>query len=274
MPRSATSTSRETLDDATIATLRAGLLEHKVLFFREQAITSEQHLDFGRHFGDLEVHPVTPKDQEHREILVIQHDEGNRGSQNTWHSDVTWRPEPSLGSILRARSFPTSAATRCSPTCTVRTKGCPTRSSTGSTDCSAIHDFTRVFGRRFDPEVREQMQRKHPSVEHPVVRTHPETGAKGIYVNAAFTVCIKGMDDEESTGSCSCSTARPGSPSTNAGCGGGTTRSRSGTTVPRSTTPSPTTGPRCASWSASRSPATAPTDERPILVSRRFRTAE
>ena len=61
---------RETLDDAAIATLRAGLLEHKVLFFREQAITSEQHLDFGRYFGDLEVHPVTPKDQEHREILA------------------------------------------------------------------------------------------------------------------------------------------------------------------------------------------------------------
>ena len=64
---------------------------------------------------------------------------------------------------------------------------------------SAIHDFTRVFGRRFNPEVREQMQRKYPSVEHPVVRTHPETGAKGIYVNAAFTVCIKDMGDEEST---------------------------------------------------------------------------
>ena len=77
-----------------------------MLFFREQAITSEQHLDFGRCFGDLEIHPVTPKDQEHREILLIQHDEGNRGSQNTWHSDVTWRPEPSLGSILRARVVP------------------------------------------------------------------------------------------------------------------------------------------------------------------------
>ena len=97
---------RETLDETTVATLRAGLLEHKVLFFREQAITSEQHLDFGRYFGDLEIHPVTPKDQEHREILLIQHDEGNRGDQNTWHSDVTWRPEPSLGSILRGVVVP------------------------------------------------------------------------------------------------------------------------------------------------------------------------
>ena len=190
---------RETLDDAAVATLRAGLLEHKVLFFREQAITSEQHLDFGRYFGDLEIHPVTPKDQEHREILLIQHDEGNRGSQNTWHSDVTWRPEPSLGSILRARVVPDVGGDTLFADMHGAYEGLPDKIKHRLDGLSAIHDFTRVFGRRFNPEVREQMQRKYPSVEHPVVRTHPETGAKGIYVNAAFTVCIKDMGDEEST---------------------------------------------------------------------------
>ena len=170
---------RETLDDATVATLRAGLLEHKVLFFREQAITSEQHLDFGRYFGDLEIHPVTPKDQEHREILLIQHDEGNRGSQNTWHSDVTWRPEPSLGSILRARVVPDVGGDTLFADMHGAYEGLPDKIRHRLDGLSAIHDFTRVFGRRFNPEVREQMQRKYPSVEHPVVRTHPETGRQG-----------------------------------------------------------------------------------------------
>ena len=64
----AASTSPATLDDDAIAAVRAGLLEHKVLFFRDQDITTEQHLAFGRRFGDLEIHPVTPKDQEHPEV--------------------------------------------------------------------------------------------------------------------------------------------------------------------------------------------------------------
>jgi taurine dioxygenase len=190
---------RADLDDPTIATLRAGLLEHKVLFFREQAITSEQHLAFGRRFGALEVHPATPKDQEHREILVIRHDEHRRGTENTWHSDVTWRPEPSLGSILRARVLPDVGGDTLFADMHAAYEGLPDKIKHRVEGLHAIHDFTRVFGRNAPAEMRERMQAKHPSVEHPVIRTHPETGEKGIYVNAAFTVCIKDMGDEEST---------------------------------------------------------------------------
>ena len=187
------------LGDDVIAEVRAGLLEHKVLFFREQAITTEEHLAFARRFGDLEVHPVTPKDQQHPEILVLQHDEQRRGRENTWHSDVTWRPEPSLGSILRARTVPDVGGDTLFADMHAAYDGLPDEVRNQIDGLSAIHDFTRVFGAGQSEAKRHEMLAKHPPVEHPVVRTHPETGRKGIYVNAAFTVAIKGMGDSESS---------------------------------------------------------------------------
>ena len=74
-----------------IDNLRAALLKYKVLFFRDQAITPEQHIGFARQFGELEIHPATPKVQNDREILHIAHGPTSRGSENFWHSDVTWR---------------------------------------------------------------------------------------------------------------------------------------------------------------------------------------
>ena len=93
------------LDDPTYDELHRALLKHKVLFFREQDLTQEQHIAFARRFGDLEVHPFAPHN-DHPELLVIAHDENSRGKENTWHSDVTWRLKPSLGSILRAIEVP------------------------------------------------------------------------------------------------------------------------------------------------------------------------
>ena len=96
----------EEQDDATIAEVRAALLAHKVIFFRDQFITPEQHIAFARRFGPLEIHPATPQDQPNREVLHIAHGPDSRGRENFWHSDVTWRAEPSLGSILRAIEVP------------------------------------------------------------------------------------------------------------------------------------------------------------------------
>ncbi|HEY2813697.1 MAG TPA: TauD/TfdA family dioxygenase [Acidimicrobiales bacterium] len=186
------------VSDEVIAGLRQGLLDHKVLFFREQHITTEEHLAFARRFGDLEVHPVTPLDQQHHEVLMIRHDENRRGVENTWHSDVTWRPEPSLGSILRARSVPPVGGDTLFADMYAAYEGLPESVRDEIDGLSAIHDFTRVFGRSVSDERKQEMMRRYPSVEHPVVRTHPETGRQGIYVNAAFTVAIKGVSDSDS----------------------------------------------------------------------------
>jgi taurine dioxygenase len=189
---------REDVSDDAIATIRRGLLEHKVLFFREQHITTEQHLAFGRRFGELEVHPVTPRGQEHREVLVIRHDENRRGTENAWHSDVTWRLEPSLGSILRAREVPAVGGDTLFADMHAAYEGLPGDIRDELDGLVAIHDFTRVFGRLVNEERRQEMLRRYPSVEHPVIRTHPETGRKGIYVNVAFTLAIKGVSDSDS----------------------------------------------------------------------------
>ena len=77
------------------------LLVYKVIFFRDQNISTEEHINFSKNFGELEIHPFAPKKEDFPEVLVITHNENSKGRENTWHSDVTWRKEPSLGSVLR-----------------------------------------------------------------------------------------------------------------------------------------------------------------------------
>ena len=97
---------REELSDETIADIRGALLRWKVIFFRDQPLTVEQHIAFARRFGALEIHPASPKSSAHPEVLRIEHGPESRGRENNWHSDVTWREAPSLGSVLRAVEVP------------------------------------------------------------------------------------------------------------------------------------------------------------------------
>ena len=89
------------LDKKTKDLIYEALLVYKVIFFRDQNISTEQHIEFSKNFGELEIHPFAPKKDLFPEVLVITHNEKSRGRENTWHSDVTWRLEPSLGSVLR-----------------------------------------------------------------------------------------------------------------------------------------------------------------------------
>jgi taurine dioxygenase len=80
---------RDELSDDTVAAIRQALLDHKVIFFRDQDVTAAQHIAFARRFGQLEIHPATPKTQEHLEVLRIAHGPNSRGTENNWHSDIT-----------------------------------------------------------------------------------------------------------------------------------------------------------------------------------------
>ena len=184
------------LDDDVIAAIRTALLEWKVLFFRDQhALDRERHIEFGRRFGDLEIHPVTPKDQEHREIFVIPAG-GKHKAPGNWHCDVTWRPEPSMGSILRAVELPPIGGDTLWADMAKAYDLLDEITKELIDGRSATHDYASAFGFAQPPEVQEKMRAQHPTVEHPIVRTHPETGRKTLFVNVAFTRSIVGMDDD------------------------------------------------------------------------------
>jgi len=188
---------REAIDDALIADIREALLKYKVIFFRDQQISAEQHIDFARRFGELEIHPATPKDQDNPEILRITHNAKNRGQENAWHSDVTWRAEPSLGSILRAIDLPAVGGDTLFSDMVAAYEGLSDKMKEFCCGLTAVHDIARVFARRLGKDPKE-LHDKYPPMEHPVIRTHPETGARLIYVNTAFTSHIKGLSPEES----------------------------------------------------------------------------
>jgi taurine dioxygenase len=190
------------LDARTVAAMRQALLDWKVLFFRDQDITTEQHLAFARNFGDLEVHPFAPQKPGYPEVLAITHDANSRGKENTWHSDVTWRLEPSLGSILRALEIPPVGGDTLFADMYAAYDGLSDEVKARVEGRTAIHDFVNFRrGMRKKGMSEEEIaafDRQYPKAEHPVIRTHPETGRKAIYVNAGFTQHIVGMDKAES----------------------------------------------------------------------------
>ena len=184
-------------DDAVIAEIRAALLAHKVVFFRDQPITPAQHIAFARRFGTLEIHPATPKDQPDPEVLHIAHGPESKGKENAWHSDVTWRSEPSLGSILRAVEVPPVGGDTLFADMAAAFRGLSPAMQDFCRGLTAAHDIARVFAGRLNKPV-EELHKQYPPQVHPLVRTHPETGEQALYVNTAFTSHVEGLSAKES----------------------------------------------------------------------------
>ena len=183
--------------DTLASEVRGALLKYQVVFFRDQDITREQHIEFARKFGELEIHPATPKDQPDPEVLRIVHGANSKGQENNWHSDVTWRAEPSLGSILRAIELPPVGGDTLFSNMVAAYEDLDDALKERLCTLTAVHDIARVFSRRLNTDA-DKLHEKYPPQEHPVVRTHPETGQRAIYVNVGFTDHIKDMDREES----------------------------------------------------------------------------
>jgi len=181
---------------ARISEIRAALLSHGVIFFRDQDITTAQHIAFARAFGELEIHPATPKDQPNREVLRIEHGPKSRGQENAWHSDVTWREEPSLGSILLAREVPDCGGDTLFANMHLAYERLSDPMKTFCEGLTAVHDIARVFAKRLGKRP-EELHDTYPPMRHPVIRTHPETGERAIYVNTAFTSHIEGLAESE-----------------------------------------------------------------------------
>ncbi|MFC4099504.1 TauD/TfdA dioxygenase family protein [Paenibacillus xanthanilyticus] len=178
--------------------LNRALLEWKVLFFRNQRITSEQQAAFARNWGELENHPFLPQGDS-ADVVRFAKDDKTAGRENNWHADVTWRLTPALGAVLRLIEVPASGGgdTIWSDAAAAY-DNLPEEIRVRIDGLTAIHDFTHVFGRALPPEQLAAKQAEFPAAEHPIVRVHPETGRKTLFVNSSFTTRIVGLEEQES----------------------------------------------------------------------------
>ncbi len=175
-------------------------LAHLVIFFRDQELTLDEHKSFGRRFGGLHVHPNLPSHPDHPEILVIHADEGSRRVAGYgWHSDVSCEVDPPKGSILRLTEVPASGG---GDTLFASMYGAYEALSEHwqrfLSDLTAVHESAHVHGGRYGVSKEDTRDGEFVKAEHPVVRTHPETGRKALYLNSGFTTRIRGMKPHES----------------------------------------------------------------------------
>lgn len=193
------------LDDATIAAIRQALVEHHVIFFRDQSLTPEQQLAFGRRFGPLNIHPYVSGMADHPEVMeIIKEPTDKINFGGGWHSDMSFLETPAIGSILYAVALPdwggdtlfasqAAAFDALSPGLQATLEG-----------LNAIHSAEREYAPT-GPSAQKRESMKISDAEgmagrfsHPMVKIHPETGRKALYVNPAFTMNIDGWSRRDS----------------------------------------------------------------------------
>ncbi len=173
-------------DDELFAEIRALLLQHKVLFFRDQDISPAAHVAFARRFGKLEAHPIVPSHPDHPELLLLNRDT-KHSYENTWHCDATWRAEPPFGSVLRCVECPAVGGDTMWANMVLAYEQLPETIKQRIAQLRAKHSIEHSFGGSMAAEDRAKLAAANPMAEHPVVRTHPETGEKILFVNQGFT---------------------------------------------------------------------------------------
>ncbi|WP_368622281.1 TauD/TfdA dioxygenase family protein [Paraburkholderia sp. BR13444] len=184
-----------------VAELRRALLAHKVIFFRNQPISLDQHLALGRHFGSLHVHPNSPGPEGYPEILQIHADENTRRiAGDRWHSDVSCDVEPPMGSILHLHTLPSHGGDTLFSSAYAVYESLSPGFRRYLEGLSATHDGEPTYRERNRLRGIDDTGRRFPKASHPVVRTHPETGRKGVFVNANFTTHIDNVPAAEGEG--------------------------------------------------------------------------
>jgi taurine dioxygenase len=176
-------------DAALFAEIHALLLQHKVLFLRDQDITPGQHVAFARRFGELEDHPVVGSDPENPGLVRIYKDLSSPPEhyENAWHCDATWREVPPMGAVLRCLECPEVGGDTIWTNMVQAYEELPPSIKDQVAGLRARHSIEASFGAAMPTERRLALKAQYPDAEHPVVRTHPETGEKVLFVNAFTT---------------------------------------------------------------------------------------
>jgi taurine dioxygenase len=187
----------EPLGDNAIGEIRHALLEHQVIFFHRQRLTPEQHLAFGRRFGELQIHEfVEGSALDPRIIEVRKEPQDTRNFGGGWHTDVSYLERPALGSVLYAHEVPPHGGDTMFASQYLAYETLSDGMKAMLESMTAIHSARRPYGpqaARHHANGASSMkyllsEAANAEVEHPVVRTHVETGRKSLYVNATFTV--------------------------------------------------------------------------------------
>lgn len=176
-------------DDERFAELKALLLEHKVLFFRDQDMSRADHVALAERFGPLEDHPVLGSDPEHPGLVRIYKDLDSppEAFENSYHCDATWRENPPMGSVLRCVEGPTVGGDTIWVNMALAYERLPEHVKEQISRLRARHSIEASFGARLPIDKRLELKDRFPDAEHPVVRTHPETGEKVLFVNSFTT---------------------------------------------------------------------------------------
>lgn len=184
--------------------IEQALLKHQVLFFRDQPLTPAQQARFAVHFGDLHIHPIYPNVPETPEVLVLDTAVTDVRDNAVWHTDVTFLATPAMGAVLSAKQLPAYGGDTlwASGIAAFEALSAPLRQMLDG--LTATHDFTQSFPlERFgttaeDRERWEATRRANPPLSHPVVRTHPVSGRKALFVSEGFTTRINELSEAES----------------------------------------------------------------------------
>ena len=194
---------RNPLSEEEVIFLKESLAEYEVIFFRDQNITPKQHKDFASNFGNLQSHPVYPTVEGFPEITILENDEKNPSKIEKWHTDMTFKKTPPLGSILLGKIIPERGGDTLFASLSAAYNDLPEELKKSLNSMTAIHSFEYGFKESLaEPYGREKLSqalKDNPPVEHPLICTHPVTNKKLIYVNSLFTLKIKSLTDSESS---------------------------------------------------------------------------
>ena len=176
-------------DAGLVAEIRALLVKHKVLFFRDQDITRAEHVAFARHFGELEDHPVAGSDPDNPGLVRIYKSPDSPADryENAWHTDARWREKPPFGCVLRCVECPPVGGDTMWVNMAEAYNRLPESIKVQISGLRARHSIEATFGAGMPIEKRLGLKAQFPDAEHPVVRTHPESGEKVLFVNAFTT---------------------------------------------------------------------------------------
>jgi taurine dioxygenase len=185
------------LDERTFKEIHAALIDNGVIFFRDQHLTPDQQKAFGRLVGELHMHPAAPRElPEHPEILVIHADEKSKHvAGENWHSDVSCDLEPPMGSILYMHELPPVGGDTLFASMYAAYEGLSEPMKRFLEPLTAMHEGEHVYRGRYGVNDAGKV---FPKAEHPIVRTHPVSGRKALYVNGGFTTKIVQLKRPES----------------------------------------------------------------------------